>query len=158
LCQKHACGFSHFLFQRLPFVEKRAINRAVRKPQFPNRVGNSFNIKTAEFAAILRQIRQTCERTGRLSNKSNMHKGTRMKRKYILTFGIPARTETVLCASVRRNTPPPPPNCNNVLIFAIPKNFHFPLFSHNRSNCRDLSMSPGSRETAKNNFVRRYSK
>jgi hypothetical protein len=46
-------------------------NRAVRKHQFPNSLGNGFNIKTAEFAAILRQIRQTCERTGRLSNKSN---------------------------------------------------------------------------------------
>jgi hypothetical protein len=28
-----------------------------------------------EFAAIVRQIRQTCERTGRLSNKSNIYKG-----------------------------------------------------------------------------------
>jgi hypothetical protein len=47
------------------------LNRAVWKPQFPNRLGNGFNIKPAGFAAILRQIRQTCERTGRLSNKSN---------------------------------------------------------------------------------------
>ncbi|MDR1315641.1 MAG: hypothetical protein LBK13_02105, partial [Spirochaetales bacterium] len=44
------------------------MNRGVRKP---HSLGNRFNIKTAEFAAILRQIRQTCERTGRLSNKSN---------------------------------------------------------------------------------------
>jgi predicted nucleic acid-binding Zn ribbon protein len=46
-------------------------NRAIQKPQFLNSFGNSFNIKTAESAAILRQIRQTCERTERLSNKSN---------------------------------------------------------------------------------------
>jgi hypothetical protein len=56
--------------KRTPAKRKNAalVNRVVQKPR--NR-GNGFSIKTVEFAAILRQIPQTCERTGRLSNKSN---------------------------------------------------------------------------------------
>jgi hypothetical protein len=58
-------------------------NRAVRRPQFLNSFGNSSNIKIAEFAAILRQIRQTYERTGRVSNKSNNRRSKKLNKRNI---------------------------------------------------------------------------
>jgi hypothetical protein len=52
-----------FIGSLSPLKVEAINNRAVQKPQFLNSFGNGFYIKTAEFAAILRQIPYTCERT-----------------------------------------------------------------------------------------------
>jgi hypothetical protein len=57
------------LFQgSYPITESKFFNRVVQKPQFP---GN-FPIKIPQLAAMCGKFRETCERTGKFLNKSNV--------------------------------------------------------------------------------------